>query len=938
MNTNEDTREKLDAEFDHYLVDMKPYVLKLHQKLERQRCALWIKKMCDPSGAGNTVTGIKNRNLYAKLLLHMLKRGVLEGPFTQKPEEGPLKTLPTYMSIYFDEPNFTRFQSTSSGELLDWVAGNLEDTDITSAESGRSPLKNETSTSRDSYSYSRKRSLHSLCPNRRSDEENLSAPRSNSPIEETSVLDDLETQLNKWDLGIENPRYLREKPITLSPLSSKSGLARSATFREEQALSCVQQKKEIDIKIRLMEAKFQEEKLRMQQKHDTDVRKILDRKNSEIEELKDTYKSKQKECDETIRNLEKKIQTLVRESQVMRENKEAQIVELKKMCEKSTESLRNEWEKKLHKATADMEREKFDMQANHSAEYEKLLEETNSKLLIMKTEYSNQQKETALTLKQLEARVLQLTGEVENGNLQRQRLSQEKADLERSYKATSNELQETRERFEEERRNMSQEHRKHILQLQNKLDSDLNFVTQQNALTAAKASDLIEDLEQKMSQLKLQLQDSELQREQQLKEQENRYQKEKFDLELLNERKVRDLRNQLEHERESAAKKTGKLEESLKDKEEQLTRLLEMQKIQAQEADSALEELKRQVESNTEKVYSEMRQQMEKVEADLNRSKSLREKQTREFSKQTEDLKQRYEQQIAELKLKHEEEKTYLFQQHSTEKDGIIKDHEQEIDRLERKLRNNLSEHEMKTQQWRQRDSQTISDLEAQVYRLKEELIQVNSQRKQQLLELALLRDEEKQKSTQEHQQAMSKLRAEMETMRLDLQKAHTTQMEETVEKANSRLKQIEKEFNEKLAKSAQMISELQASITTVRQQSNHQQLLMEKRLQDTYEQEKRQLIKENEKVIQLLKKEVENYYSQLRSSEIKLQDKELSTQEQVTQIRQEYEQKIKGLMSETMRQELEATITSLKSQVTSLQKRADVLQEELKLYQRQRL
>lgn len=65
--------------------------------LERQRCALWIKKLCEPSGAGTGVAGRKNRNLYAKLLLHMLKRGVLEGPFAHKPEPGMLKTLPSYM-------------------------------------------------------------------------------------------------------------------------------------------------------------------------------------------------------------------------------------------------------------------------------------------------------------------------------------------------------------------------------------------------------------------------------------------------------------------------------------------------------------------------------------------------------------------------------------------------------------------------------------------------------------------------------------------------------------------------------------------------------------------------------------------------------------------------------------------------------------------------
>lgn len=71
--------------------------------LERQRCALWIRKLCEPSGTGAGVMGRKNRNLYAKLLLHMLKRGVIEGPFIQRPEPGTLKTLPSYMVGVVDQ-------------------------------------------------------------------------------------------------------------------------------------------------------------------------------------------------------------------------------------------------------------------------------------------------------------------------------------------------------------------------------------------------------------------------------------------------------------------------------------------------------------------------------------------------------------------------------------------------------------------------------------------------------------------------------------------------------------------------------------------------------------------------------------------------------------------------------------------------------------------
>ena len=35
--------------------------------------------------------------MYAQLLLHMLKKGSLEGPFVDRPQSGPLPTLPTYM-------------------------------------------------------------------------------------------------------------------------------------------------------------------------------------------------------------------------------------------------------------------------------------------------------------------------------------------------------------------------------------------------------------------------------------------------------------------------------------------------------------------------------------------------------------------------------------------------------------------------------------------------------------------------------------------------------------------------------------------------------------------------------------------------------------------------------------------------------------------------
>ncbi|KFQ25884.1 Centrosomal protein of 112 kDa, partial [Mesitornis unicolor] len=281
MNGEEEEWEKLDAEFDRCVVDMKPHVLKLQHRSERQRCALWIKKLCEPSGAGTGVVGRKNRNLYAKLLLHMLKRGVLEGPFTHKPEPGILKTLPSYMSIYFDEPNSTSVRSSSPDCLPDWVIGELGNSDSNHEESWKISSKEESSlatplTYGERFKYNEKPASrsHSMSPPRQTDEDNLTTSLSVRCFSFFSLDDsDLEARLNSWNLGLENPRYLREKPMPVTLMTPKIGLGKSSSFRDEKMLFQMHEK-ELDMKMKIVEGRFHEEKLKLQQKHDSDVQKV----------------------------------------------------------------------------------------------------------------------------------------------------------------------------------------------------------------------------------------------------------------------------------------------------------------------------------------------------------------------------------------------------------------------------------------------------------------------------------------------------------------------------------------------------------------------------------------------------------------------------------------------------------------------------------------
>ncbi|NXI49440.1 CE112 protein, partial [Chloroceryle aenea] len=946
MNGQEETWEKLDTEFDHCVVDMKPHVLKLQRRSERQRCALWIKKLCEPSGAGTGTVGRKNRNLYAKLLLHMLKRGVLEGPFTHKPEPGILKTLPSYMSIYFDEPNSTRVGSSSPDCLPDWVMGELGNGESKHEESWKLSPKEESSlatshTYEERFKYNEKQALrsHSMSPPHQTEEDNLATPLSDHHHKKTISLDDsdLEARLNSWNLGLENPRYLREKPMPMSLMTPKMDLGKSSTFRDEHAL-CRMQEKELAMKLKIAERKFHEEKLRLQQKHDADVQKILDRKNDEIEVLKSLHKSKQNEAEEMNRKLEKKVQTLVRESQVVREAKEKQIVELKKMCEQSSDSLNNEWEKRLHNAVAEMEKEKFNIRRKHTEDMQELLEDTNARLSKMEEDYLEEKKSTNETVKNLEARVQQLTVEAENSNLQRQKLSQEKTDAEQRYQVVYSELQEMKARhssLQKDKDHIIQEYEKNIQQLQSKYDVDISFVKQEHALSAAKASDAIEELQHSVSLLKQQLQESEHQRQQQLRDQEYKLQQDKLHLERAYEKQVHSIQTDLDKERGDAQKKIRKLEETLKEKEEQLTRVTEVQRLQAQQADAALEEFKRQVELNSEKVYAEMKQQMEKVEADLSRSKSLREKQSKEFSWQLEELKQRYEQQVNKLLHENGLGATRVKTAHQT----VVEDHGRELEKREKQLRAAVAEHESKTQECRKRHGQVICDMENQIRKLKEELIQVNSQWTQQLRELKHQWEEEKQKETRDHETALKKLKVEAEKMTLDLKKMHTAEAEKALDKASSRLKQAEKEYGQKLAKSSQIIAELKTTISSLTEENSRQQLAAEQRLQEVlqkFEDMKQQLITDNDRAIKALQDEVESYHTQARAAEKRLQCRELEFHEQITLIRQEYETTLKGLMPASLRQELEDTIISLKSQVNILQKRLS-LQEELNAHQARR-
>ncbi|XP_057202340.1 centrosomal protein of 112 kDa [Triplophysa rosa] len=569
MNDKDDSSGTLDSEFDHYLVDMKPYVLKLQHKTERQRCALWIKKLCDPVACGSGLTGRKNRNMYGCLLLRMLRKGVLEGPFAQKPEPGSLKTLPTYMSIYFDEPLVNWSLDQSSAALPDWVSGELGQAEKTWS---TSPLSNA-QRKRGLFCEKSPAGLLASSPLKHMEKSHIKKAETLSGLPISSDESDFETRFNSWNLGIENPRYLRENPVPLSPIYNKS--SRNSKLCEK--VGPVKVDKEIELKSKVLEAKHQEEMLRKQQKHDAEIQKnpiVVCRSRSVFCVVKRrimlhgvAWGVRCPVARSQYLSLPPVVQSLLRESQVIRQTKEKQISELKKMSDQSAESQKNEWEKKLHVAVAEMEQEKFELQKKHTENIQELLEDTNQRLAKMEDEYNAQTHATEKMLKELEARVKQLSVEVENGNLLRQKVTLDKAELEVHITSISVQLQEANHRnvsLQREIEQMREQHEDTLQKLQEKHTADMSHFQQEYAKSVSKASEVIEDLEQMVVSLKQQIQDSEKKRQRQLREQETKMQQEMTDLQHSTDKKLQILQAELVKERADGRKRINTMEEMLR--------------------------------------------------------------------------------------------------------------------------------------------------------------------------------------------------------------------------------------------------------------------------------------------------------------------------------------------------------------------------------------
>jgi centrosomal protein CEP112 len=186
------------------------------------------------------------------------------------------------------------------------------------------------------------------------------------------------------------------------------------------------QQKEIDLKLKMADNQFQEEKLQLQAQHDRQLKEMLDHKNTEIEIVKAESRQKVQDAELTMEALERKVNQLEKESQHVREHKDKQMNELKTKVQQKIQDLTSDLDARLEEAAVETERQKLTLKQKNTRQMQELVEETNERLRRMEAEYSTQSENKDEVIKELEGQVKRLRQDIEQAVSTANRVAKDK--------------------------------------------------------------------------------------------------------------------------------------------------------------------------------------------------------------------------------------------------------------------------------------------------------------------------------------------------------------------------------------------------------------------------------------------------------------------------------------------------------------------------------
>lgn len=399
---------ELDVAFSTLISNIKSCALEKANRTDRQTVAAWINKLCESI---SSETEKRNRNLYAQILLKMLRRSHLKKPFTGKPLPGKLPTIPVYMSDYLDETDYGGGEDgpSLSNEPM-WMVANddsmflnsftFESTakDVGVKKDGRKgiPFKDESEYFRmpeadelELYLSSHERNI-----------ENTTTTKSNlkEKSNASNLVDDLERGMKaNDDLGArEVGAFGGDDSYLLQRFEDIAKDIRYPVLKQQlRSDDSVLRERDLERKLEVLGKKIEDESSKIQQQQDAMVKNILDRKNNEMSELKMAYQRKISELETVVSSRDETISTLNRKFNEVEKRhgndmqRLADSIKQKELESKSQKSIRdNELTNKIN----DLNLEITNLKRSHFETIEKLNDENEKYIARCKEKMATENK------------------------------------------------------------------------------------------------------------------------------------------------------------------------------------------------------------------------------------------------------------------------------------------------------------------------------------------------------------------------------------------------------------------------------------------------------------------------------------------------------------------------------------------------------------------
>lgn len=904
MSTTEMVIKRLDEELEELVAQMNIYFRQIKSDWQTL-CGEWITKLCMETGT--TVTEKKNRTMYAKLLLHMLKQGTIDGPFLGRPPLGPLPSLPSDMLKYFNGGLVSPVQSPKEGKLPDWLISALPNESTANLNSRSNTLRDPVlghigpDDRRTSFETDRHDRLNS--DGLRLDSDRNRA-RASMKLSSTDGWPHSMDDFTKFPKSTSPYAQFQESDFRKHDTFSLD-TSFLTTFHDDIALPRAL-KEEMKIRERILEERYRDLMLKQQCRHGDEMQKTLERKNAEITTIVQQHKKKCDEYDLALKQSQMKALHLQQDLLKAEDACNAQLTKFQRMAEEITRTREKEVEKKLRD---EFEREKVELERSHMSDLQKNSDDLDEKLTRIRGENDCRRDADLAKIRDLELRLQQLLAELEKNREDCGRLLSANREAENLNKKRGAELQELTSRCsakDVEIRTLREEHASELKSQKNKSESALEQLHQDYNEKLNQASKTIEGLESELQQLRKDLENMDGQRLHELKAKENENRLIIQHMENEYQLKIKFLQQQLQDQEQEATEEIRKLKQLLKDSEQEHDRRVEEFAENARQMQKNFEDL----EMNSKNICQDQELQIKKKESQLRDAKKKWQKQEEELRRQVDEARRQSQQEAAELSMRVEQEKSRLLQDFRLQKEQMRGDAEAELMRLRQAHQKEMNEAEARLRETADAYAKTISAKDDKLRQMYEEIVQ-----------LGIARDDERQKLEYEQSLKISQVQSVLEAETKELRKKHSLETEKLLDKSNRRLKDLESECNGKITKSNQIIEELRATADQLKEELTRQKADYENQLtqvSDRFEIEQKRFVQQQLSHVTELKKEIDELRTTLKQMDRQLTQQQLDEEEKITRIRSNYEEKLKGRLPVSVQKELEDTIASLKSQIAS--------------------